>query len=644
MRRFGQVQRAASAIEGLERRLLFAAAVRTVSLVADPLLSTGTQTGVAVDAAGDVYATRYTVPSEGEEVVRIPAGSSTPTTLASFDPLGTTAGAAQVPTGRLVLDAAGNLYGLTNRYPISTTQANATLGILWELPAGSGTVKALATFTAATGVPTSLTTDTAGDLFGTANSTDGENGAVFVYPAGGAGGLTTVPIGGPGDEGYHLVADAAGNVFGERATSHSYATFDVYEIPHGATAATAATTLATASSTSAIDVEGIAIDATDDVYLTTSDGRLLQVPAGTGQVRTAATSPGGGFVGDPLVDGSGALFVALDSGTTGNHLDELPAGGGTFTPVVDLDDSPIAGLAIDATGNLYGDYTDNDTSTVFEVTGGPATPVTAAPTPTPTPTPSPTPTPTPTPSPTPTPTATGLVPTVGHSTVSPMVVAGAKVKGTVAVSVANTAAAAAAGTATVTLYATPVGSTTATDGTRLASVSRKLKVAAGGTAALTVPVRAASLAAGTYTLRAVATDAAGTVLMSEAGPTLTVAAPTVLLSASVAATPTSAAAGRSLTLVLTLANGGNVSSTGLLSATLALTTDGSTAAVPLGTVRRGVTVKAGGKPVVLKLRVRLPATATPGNYQPLVSIVQGTATAAALGLTPVTVTAAASRK
>ena len=150
----------------------------------------------------------------------------------------------QVPTGRLVLDAAGDLYGLTALSPYNTTAA-APLGELWELPAGSATVTVLNRFT--TAAPASLTADAAGDLFGVTDTPDGYSGAVFEYPADHSG-LTTIPLGGQTDVGYHLAADAAGNVFGERrAASHSgYTSYDLYEIAHGAATPTTLTTVTTA--------------------------------------------------------------------------------------------------------------------------------------------------------------------------------------------------------------------------------------------------------------------------------------------------------------------------------------------------------------------------------------------------------------
>jgi hypothetical protein len=232
-----------------------------------------------------------------------------------------------------------------------------------------------------------------------------------------------------------------------------------------------------------------------------------------------------------------------------------------------------------------------------------------------------------------------LEPSLDASKLPTQVVAGAAVNIAVPVTVTNFAKTAATGRSTVTLFAAPDGRLDGTQ-TSLVAVSRSLAVRADGSATVSLRLRKipASLSNAGYTLIATVTDANGATLASTAAATLAVAPATVALAATVAPQSTAPTnAGRTATLTVTVANDGNVSSSGPLAVTLGLSLDGATVAVPLGTTRHGVTLKPGGKPVVLHLRVRIPAAAAAGTDRPLVSVVQGNASVTAVGTTPVTV-------
>jgi hypothetical protein len=234
------------------------------------------------------------------------------------------------------------------------------------------------------------------------------------------------------------------------------------------------------------------------------------------------------------------------------------------------------------------------------------------------------------------PAPTGLAPTVTKSSLPPAVVAGLPTKGSVTVSLGNTTPGTLNGTTRLALYATTTG--TVAGGTLIGSVSKRLKLKAGKSTTASVPVKPASLPAGTYTLLAEATDAPGTAIVSPTGPSLTVAAPVVTLTHTVGTVaPASLPPGRSIAFTLTLTNTGNIASAGLSTITVGLSTDGATLAVPLSTVKRSLKIAPGGKPVAVKLKVKLPATLAAGPYQPFVSFAQGKATFTAVGDTALTV-------
>ena len=223
---------------------------------------------------------------------------------------------------------------------------------------------------------------------------------------------------------------------------------------------------------------------------------------------------------------------------------------------------------------------------------------------------------------TPTPTP-GVTPAVSASTVPAAVVAGAKVKGKVKVGLTNTAAAASKGVATVDLYAVPAGTTDPAAGTLVGTARRRVNLATGASATLAVAVRSLPTTDGTYTLLARATDVNGTVIDATTGPTVTVAPATILLTGTLAFSPTAVTAGDRVTFTLTLGNSGNVASTGKLTVAVGLSADGSAITVPVKSLARAVSIKPGGKSVTIRVSGVLPKTATAGSFLPLAELAQG---------------------
>ena len=225
-----------------------------------------------------------------------------------------------------------------------------------------------------------------------------------------------------------------------------------------------------------------------------------------------------------------------------------------------------------------------------------------------------------------TPPPPGLWSTVAAGTVPVNVATGAKVKGSAVVTLTNTAAAVDKGVNIVELYAVPADSTAVTTGTLLATVKRQMNLAAGASQTLTVPVKALPSTAGTYTLLARTTDAAGQVLTAVNGPSVTVGPPAVSLS--VAVSPTTLTPGEPITLTVTVTNSGNVDSTGLLDLTINLSANLEANSVRLAATahRLPERVKAGGTSV-FRLKGKLPAGTPAGQYFYVVGLSQGAASA-----------------
>jgi uncharacterized repeat protein (TIGR03803 family) len=125
---------------------------------------------VTFDASGNAYGTAQNGGANSKGTVwELPNGSTTISALASFN---TTNGA--FPFGPVTLDAHGNLFG-------TALNGGANFGTVWELAKGSSTINALASFDSTNGAnPTGpVTFDASGNLFGTATNGGAGFGTVW---------------------------------------------------------------------------------------------------------------------------------------------------------------------------------------------------------------------------------------------------------------------------------------------------------------------------------------------------------------------------------------------------------------------------------------------------------------------------------
>ena len=174
--------------------------------------------GVTLDSSGNLYGTTQIggVNTDGE-VWELPHGSDTVLTLASFNDAN-----GFEPTGDVAVDAAGNVYGTT------TGGGANNAGVVWEVAAGTNTITDLAVFAGSFGANNTkgyepsgnVVLDGAGNLFGTTTygGTSGY-GTVWEIPKNGT--LTTIASfsGTNGDAPYgDVTLDAQGNLFGTTAS------------------------------------------------------------------------------------------------------------------------------------------------------------------------------------------------------------------------------------------------------------------------------------------------------------------------------------------------------------------------------------------------------------------------------------------
>jgi len=600
--------------------------------------------GLVRNASGNLFGTIQSAGTDDDgELFEWTPGATSLTAVATFDAFGN---GLFNPSGALAVDAAGNIFGTTidGAYEYTAAGALNKLGIAADIQAtalydvgvavdsadnvygfaevagaaGGSTLvfKTSATSTALTTVATpdaSINTlytspvllDATHLLDASAGYSNG--GTLFeVDLATGtttkldtlAGPKGTMPIGGllisnqttTGSDGFTGV-----NVYGlaETGTPGGGGALFVYGAPDASAAVkTTPTQLVFDQQPTTVASTGVTIAPPPVVYLEDANGNLVLADDST-----VTMSIDVGFTPD-LLRGSASPdaisnLVKLGGTVTATAVNGIATFSDLSIATADPSSSTYVLIAKDAALTV--------TSTTFGLTNNTGTP-------------------TPTPTPTPTGTAT-LTVAPGKSTLPSSLIGGTKVKGTVTATITNSGAATVKATDTVNLFATTTGAIDP-GSTLIGSVKHGLSLKPGKTATVAVPAnKGVALPAGTYTVLAQVVDATLGTSAAATGPTLTVAAPFASLTGTV--TPLATTPGKTLSFTLTITNGGNVNAAGKATLAVYLSLDGTTLSVPVTPVlTKSLTVKP-GKPLAVRLKVKVPTAAAAGNYFPLVSFTQG---------------------
>jgi uncharacterized repeat protein (TIGR03803 family) len=357
----------------------------TITTLASFNGSTGAipQSGVVVDSSGNLFGTTYQGGTNGRGTVfELPKGSSTITTLASFN--GTNG---QYPFGGLIQDSSGNLYG--------TTSGGGTNGdgTVFELAKGNSTITALASSSNPNSnyLATCLLRDGSGNFFGTSGG-GGASGAGTVFElAKGSSSITTLAsfnnsTGGQPEAG--LVQDSGGNLFGTTTFGGTDDTGTLFELPHGSSTISIVDSFTFSGGFS--PKAGVIADSNGNLFGTTysggtnSDGIIFEVARGSSTITTLASfsniGPGGNV--SLIEDSGGNLFGTTSRGGANGDgtVFELAQGSSTITTLASFNGTngavPLSGLIQDSSGNLFGTTkmggTDNF-GTVFELAHGSST-------------------------------------------------------------------------------------------------------------------------------------------------------------------------------------------------------------------------------------------------------------------------------
>ena len=225
-----------------------------------------------MDSSGNLYGTTVEGHDSYGAVFELTKGSSTITTLATFDGIHM-----RYPSGGVIMDSSGNLYG-------TTAGVGAYSSGVFEVAHGSGNITTLALFNgrgAGANPYDSLIMDSSGDLYGTAtyggaysNGPPSHNGdgTVFAWVHGSHqitalasfnGTNGSAPYGG-------LIMDSSGNLYGTTTGGGASGDGTVFELAQGSGTIT---TLASFNGTNGSEPEdGLIMDSSGNLYGTTSEG------------------------------------------------------------------------------------------------------------------------------------------------------------------------------------------------------------------------------------------------------------------------------------------------------------------------------------------------------------------------------------
>jgi uncharacterized repeat protein (TIGR03803 family) len=352
---------------------------------------------VVFDSAGNLYGTTTFGGSGSGTVYKLtPSGSSwTKTTIHTFQP-----STGVSPQGPLAIDGQGNLYGTTYQ------GGAAGHGAVFQLSPGTGgtwTYSLLHSFTGGTdgGLPTGgVTLDGSGNLYGTATfgGTYGQGVAFKLTPNGGGWTQTVLHhFQGAGVDGRHpggrgaLVFDQSGSLYGATVDGGSANAGVVFQLsPNGATWTATVLHHFTGGNDGANPLGDVRLDASGNIYGTTSEGGDTSNGTVYKLTRSGSTwsksvvfnfsgganghSPYAGVIADP----AGNLYGTTTGGVfgAGGVVYELSPSGGSWTESVlytfsGSGNGSYAGLIRDPAGNLYGTNASggpNSAGEVFKVT------------------------------------------------------------------------------------------------------------------------------------------------------------------------------------------------------------------------------------------------------------------------------------
>jgi uncharacterized repeat protein (TIGR03803 family) len=355
-------QTARLCLEQLESRVTPSYGLSTLAFVSEANGVAYPGAALVRDGSGNLYGIEIYSGTPYGAIFELAKGSSTPTTLASFDY--NTSGAGVDDT--LIMDSSGNLYGTAN-----TGGGAAANGTVFELAQGSGTITTLASFNGTDGSSPYGTPvmDSSGNLYGTTAAGGASNDGTVYELAKSSGTITTLAsfngTNGSNSQG-GLIMDKSGNLYGTTGGGGASGDGTVFELAKGSGTITTLGSLTGSNGNGT--TAGLIADSSGNLYGTASaggsqdDGTVFELAKGASKITALASfnaNNGATPLGPLTMDSSGNLYgTAYQGGENSGTVFELAKGSNTITALALFNSynggAPSGGLIMDSSGNFYG--------------------------------------------------------------------------------------------------------------------------------------------------------------------------------------------------------------------------------------------------------------------------------------------------
>ena len=317
-----------------------------------------------MDSAGNIYGTTYGGGDASNDgtVFEIVKGSTTATILATFN--GTDG---SHPSGSIVVDSSGDVFGATS------SGSYAGYGAVFEVVHGSGTITDIGTLKHSniSSLIGGVVTNGQGELFGV-SWYGGTNGYGAVYEvAQNASSSTSLTLLASFDSTTGVMPngvaiDSSGNLYGTAYAQGANYSGTVWKLSKGSSTISV---LASFDSSTGSPISGVTLGSSGNIFGTADGGAsgagvVYELVKGSNSVTTLASFSGGNGArpyGPVTLDGNGSIYGTAYTQASGGYgaAYELPAGASSISDLFTFPNgsgmsSPIGGVVIDASGDLFG--------------------------------------------------------------------------------------------------------------------------------------------------------------------------------------------------------------------------------------------------------------------------------------------------